>query len=218
MQVHVNHFPLKIQGNKKVHHYDVDISAPWKRTNRKSDEPLFRAALLQLRKDQRNIFPPVVAFDGVKNLYTTQQLAFPEGHHWSTEVEIKDSEGRAIKMKFTFTLVKTNIELKETIDRILRGEIEVNLGLHEVQILNIVLSQSARDSCQVIGRNYFPESSMEGRCVDLPGGKSVWFGHFQSVNIGWKPFLNVDVANKPAVKQNDLISFMMIVLSKFRYK
>ena len=218
-QVHVNHFPLKIHGNKKVHHYDVDIVAPWRRANRKSDEPLFRAALVKLRNDHCKIFPPVVAFDGVKNLYTTQQLAFPGGHHhWTTEVEINDSEGRATKLKFTFTLVKKNIDLKGTIDRILSGDIELSTGLHEVQILNIVLSQSARDSCQVIGRNYFPESSMQGRCVELPGGKSIWFGHFQSVNIGWKPFINVDVANKPAVQQNDLISFMTIVLSNFRYR
>ena len=217
-EVHVNHFPLKIHGNKKVHHYDVEITAPWRRPNRKSDEPLFRAALLKLRKDHSKIFPPVIAFDGVKNLYTTQQLAFPGGHDWTAEVEIKDSEDRATKLMFRISLVKTNIDLRGTIDAILRGEIEVSLGQHEVQILNIVLSQSARESCQVIGRNYFPESSMSGRCVDLPGGKSVWFGHFQSVNIGWKPFINVDVANKPAVQQNDLISFMTIVLSNFRYR
>ena len=212
-QVHVNHFPLKIVGNKKVHHYDVEITAPWRRPNRKSDEPLFRAALLKLRTDHSKVFPPVIAFDGVKNLYTTQQLALPGGHHWTAEVEVKDSEDRATKLKFTIALVKTNIDLRGTIERILTGEIEVSLGLAEVQILNIVLSQSARESCQVIGRNYFPESSMTGRSVDLPGGKSVWFGHFQAVNIGWKPFINVDVANKPAVKQNHLIAFMDLVLS-----
>ena len=55
---------------------------------------------------------------------------------------------------------------------------------------------------------------MPGGCVELPGGKSIWFGHFQAVNIGWKPFINVDVANKPAVQQNDMISFMKSVLSK----
>ena len=218
MPVHVNHFPLKVHGNKKVHHYNVEITAPWRRPNRKSDEPLFRAALLKLRENHSKIFPPVMAFDGVANLYTTQQLAFSGGHHWTAEVELKDPEGRDTKLKFTISLVKPNIDLKGTIDKILSGEIEMNLGLAEVQILNIVLSQSARESCQVIGRNYFPESSMPGRSVDLPGGKSVWFGHFQSVNIGWKPFINVDVANKPAVKQNDLIAFMGLVLSSFRYR
>ena len=97
------------------------------------------------------------------------------------------------------------------------GSLPVPTGLTELQILNIVLSQSARESCQVIGRNYFPESSMPGSYVELPGGKSIWFGHFQAVNIGWKPFINVDVANKPAVQQNDMISFMKSVLSKRHY-
>ena len=197
-----------------MNHYDVDISTPWRRTNRKSDEPLFRAGLTHLRRVHSSVFPPVIAFDGVKNIYTTQQLGLPGGHHhWTAEVEVKDPEGRDTKLKFTIALVKPNIDLRGTIDRILRGEIEVSLGLAEVQILNIVLSQSAREASQVIGRNYFPDSSMTGRSVDLPGGKSVWFGHFQAVNIGWKPFINVDVANKPAVKQNDLIAFMDLVLS-----
>ena len=219
MQVHVNYFLLKIHGNKKVHHYDVKIG-PWNRPNRNSDEPLFRKALLKLSKDYSKIFPPVMAFDGVNNLYTTQQLALSGGHHWTAEVEVKDSQGLATKLKFTITLVKTNIDLKGTIDRMLSGDIELSLGLTEVQILNIVLSQSARDSCQVIGGNYFLESSMTERSVDLLGGKSVWCGHFQTVNIGWKPFINVDVSNKPAVKQNHLIAFMNLVLSKlphYRY-
>ena len=98
-----------------------------------------------------------------------------------------------------------------------KGSLPVPTGLTELQILNIVLSQSARESSQGIGRNYFPESTMPGGCVELPGGKSIWFGHFQAVNIGWKPFINVDVANKPAVQQNDMISFMKSVLSKRHY-
>ena len=215
LQVHANHFPLKISGNKKVNHYDVDITAPWRRPNRKSDEPLFKRALAQLREEHSSVFPPVIAFDGVKNIFTTQQLGFP-GKQWSAELQLPESLDcleRKIKLKFNITLARTNIDLRDAIERAIKGA----PGLKdEVQILNIVLSQSARESCQVIGRNYFPESSLQGRCVDLPGGKSIWFGHFQSVNIGWKPFLNVDVANKPAVKQNGMIQFMEIVLSSYR--
>ena len=84
--------------------------------------------------------------------------------------------------------------------------------------MNIILSQIARDKCETIGRNFFPDSSMPGRSVDLPGGKSIWFGLFQSVSVGWKPFLNVDMANKPAVQNNSMIQHMEKVLSRGRNK
>ena len=39
---------MRVTGKKLINHYDVQIAAPWKRTNRRSDEPLFRRALLKL--------------------------------------------------------------------------------------------------------------------------------------------------------------------------
>ena len=45
LEVDVNHFPMTILGEKRVNYYDVDITTPWRRTNRKSDEPLFRVGL-----------------------------------------------------------------------------------------------------------------------------------------------------------------------------
>ena len=106
-----------------MNHYDVDISTPWRRTNRKSDEPLFRAGLTHLRRVHSSVFPPVIAFDGVKNIYTTQQLAF-SGPEWSAEVDVSDSEERKVKLKFRIQLVKTNIDLGAAVDGIMNGEID----------------------------------------------------------------------------------------------
>lgn len=38
-----------------------------------------------------------------------------------------------------------------------------------------------------------------GRAQDLGGGLEVWFGHFQSLRLGWQPFLNVDATQRAFV-------------------
>ena len=44
--------------------------------------------------------------------------------------------------------------------------------------------------------------------VDLGGGVEVWFGHFQSLRIGWKPFLIVDASQKAFVKPGPVHEWM----------
>lgn len=39
-----------------------------------------------------------------------------------------------------------------------------------------------------------------GRAEDLGGGVEVWFGHFQSLRLGWRPFLNVDASQRAFLK------------------
>ena len=58
----------------------------------------------------------------MKNIYTTQQLAF-SGPEWSAEVDVSDSEERKVKLKFRIQLVKTNIDLRVAVDGIMNGEI-----------------------------------------------------------------------------------------------
>ena len=35
-----------------------------------------------------------------------------------------------------------------------------------------------------------------GRAENLGGGVEVYFGHFQSLRLGWQPFLNVDATQR----------------------
>lgn len=112
---------------------------------------------------------------------------------------------------YQLSVIQTNARLHTVSGAI--GEENVNA---ETQIMNIILSQIAREKCDTLGRSFFPDNKMPGRSVDLPGGKSIWFGLFQSVSIGWKPFLNVDMANKPAVQSNPMVTFMEKVLSRGR--
>ena len=39
-------------------------------------------------------------------------------------------------------------------------------------------------------------SKPSGRAEELGGGVEVYFGHFQSLRLGWQPFLNVDATQR----------------------
>ena len=211
--VFANHFPLRMKSGTLVNHYDVDIKMPWKRENKRSDEPLVRRAFKKLCLENPDVFPKICAFDGVKNIYTTRRLGYND-KKWIGKVSIPEFIGESsseIILKFEIQLARSNIDISGAVKTFVSG-ITAD-AFAETQILNIVLSQVAREKCVTIGRNYFPERSQEGRSVDLPGGKSVWFGFFQAVSIGWKPMVNVDVANKVAVNGCDFIGYMEAVLS-----
>jgi len=221
LQVHANYLPIKFKPNHKlVNHYDVNIKGPWTRTNKRSDAPLFRKAFKILCAKNAKTIPPFVAFDGVNNMFSTQQLAVGKDQKWSGEVELEENDFKdgKVKLVFNIKLVKSNIDLSGAVAGFIKGSLGDENVHGEAQIMNIILSQIARDKCETIGRNFFPDSSMPGRSVDLPGGKSIWFGLFQSVSVGWKPFLNVDMANKPAVQNNPMIQHMEKVLSRGRNK
>ena len=40
-----------------------------------------------------------------------------------------------------------------------------------------------------------------GRVEKIGGGKYLWLGSFESIRVGWKLRLNVDMANKPAYEK-----------------
>ena len=40
-----------------------------------------------------------------------------------------------------------------------------------------------------------------GRVQQIGGGKYLWLGSFESIRVGWKLRLNVDMANKPAYEK-----------------
>lgn len=47
-----------------------------------------------------------------------------------------------------------------------------------------------------------------GRAVNLGGGLEVWTGHFQSLRLGWRPFLNVDSTQSVIVKTGKVHEIM----------
>ena len=51
-------------------------------------------------------------------------------------------------------------------------------------------------------------SRPSGRAEDLGGGVEVWFGHFQSLRLGWQPFLNVDATQRAFFKSGKVHELM----------
>jgi len=50
-----------------------------------------------------------------------------------------------------------------------------------------------------IGRSIF---SPERGIVELPNGKSIWFGLYQSTRMEWQLRINIDMVCKPAYKES----------------
>ena len=114
--VHVNHFPLKISDQKKIHHYDVEITTPWKRENQRRDEPFFRRGYRQLRHENSKTIPPFTAFDGIQSMYTTRKLAYT-GDSWTGKVKITEDtndDTKMVELSFKIKLV-TELKLKPLI-------------------------------------------------------------------------------------------------------
>ena len=125
LQVHANYLPIKFKPNHKlVNHYDVNIKGPWTRTNKRSDAPLFRKAFKILCAKNAKTIPPFVAFDGVNNMFSTQQLAVGKDQKWSGEVELEENDFKdgKVKLVFNIKLVKSNIDLSGAVAGFIKGK------------------------------------------------------------------------------------------------
>ena len=58
-------------------------------------------------------------------------------------------------------------------------------------------------------------SKPSGRAEELGGGVEVYFGHFQSLRLGWQPFLNVD-ASQRAFMMSDKVHFILAQVLQLR--
>lgn len=126
MLVHANYLPIKFQKNHKpVNHYDVQVKAPWSRGNKRSDAPLFRKGFNILRTKYAKVLPPYAAYDGINNMYTTQQLGH-KGEKWVGEVEVQETEysEALITLKFTLKLVRTNIDISGSVAGFIAGHLQ----------------------------------------------------------------------------------------------
>ena len=96
----------------------------------------------------------------------------------------------------------------------MRGKFE-SQPLEAVQILNIILSYGANLDPKFVnlGRRFF-QPDQRGRVENIGGGKFLWLGSFESVRVGWKIRLNIDMANKPAYEKGIFISARYCILSK----
>ena len=74
--------------------------------------------------------------------------------------------------------------------------------LEATQVLNIILAYGANLDAKFVnlGRRFF-QPDQRGRVENIGSGKFLWLGSFESIRVGWKIRLNIDMANKPAYQR-----------------
>ncbi|XP_025603016.2 protein argonaute-2-like isoform X2 [Athalia rosae] len=187
--------------NPQAIHYDVAFDP---------DKPKFmlKAAFEVVHKQYfPNRYP---AFDGKKNLYSSGLLPFGEG--MMAEIEVHDPE-RDQKRPWKVTITKVAVVDLSWLPRVAAGL--NNIEQTAVQVIDVILRHGPASRCVQVGRSFFPKPTTG--TVDLGNGLELWVGMFQSAIIGWKPFLNIDVAHKGFPKAQNLIDFMKEFLQRRQF-
>ncbi len=209
LNVRVNHFPL-VTSLKKAYHYDVEVTTPFKRENRKSDKDLFFRAFEKLKKVYTQEFkrPFGVVFDGLKNAYSSHEL-FPSGSfEGKVELpEVEDLPEKLIELTIKLTLVGA-VDVKSAIDSFCRqGSSSDTTVKGATQVINTIFGHMghADNKLLTIGPTVFPKN--QGRVIDIGRGRSLWHGTYLSFRPAWKPFLNVEMVSKPGYEEGSVLDF-----------
>ena len=213
IQLRANHFPMKINiPEGKIYHYDVSFIFADKKEVKKSDRKLLLEAIQRLKEKCPEIFNHAIVFDGFKNVYTCKKLDFTS-NDFEGDVEIKEHATNLKKPEVKVILkyardVNVNFEVKEYCKH---GTTETK-PYHAIQALNIILNMTPQLLYETFGLNHFNPNTSNSTSIDIGGGASLWVGTFTSVRLGWKPMLNVDVANKVGIDESSVIKFIEKVL------
>ncbi|XP_014259236.1 protein argonaute-2-like isoform X1 [Cimex lectularius] len=181
--VDTNHLNLDIKNkNAIIHHYDVVVEP-------EKPHKFYREALEMVRCERYPKNYP--SFDGKKNIYSVRKLPF-EDDVLIHNVHVHDNE-RGKDRELTVKIKWVNTVNLSSIFEYMKGGESTNIPQDAIQAIDVALRQpSARNFCQV-GRSYFTPPD---QVIPLGDGLDLWYGFFQSAIIGWKPYLNIDVAHK----------------------
>ncbi|XP_076181590.1 argonaute 2 [Ptiloglossa arizonensis] len=169
---------------ENIVHYDVVIDP---------DKPKFlmRPIFEEYRKKHfPNRYP---AFDGRKNAYSGGDLPFGD-YSIEDDVKVFDFE-RCQERNFKMSMKKVGVLNMSWLRQIKYGLVELQSEQKCVQALDVILRHGSANRLITVGRSLFhpPEP---GRIVSLSNGLDLWTGMFQSAIIGWRPYLNIDIAHK----------------------
>ncbi|XP_026820735.1 protein argonaute-2-like [Rhopalosiphum maidis] len=196
--IEVNHLPLNLDKlfKKIVYHVDVQFTPDLPKR-------LLRCALEEFNNKH---YPKVhFAFDGRRNMYTTKEI---NGKTDLVSV-LNDENNRTIEFTIATSIVN-KIQMSK-IEEYLRSGSSNSTPGEAFQALDIILKNrpfSLRFTN--VGRSFFPLPRITP--VDLGEGMELWKGFFQSPVMGWKPYLNIDVAHKGFPKHQPLINYITIEL------
>jgi len=177
--VQTNHMELRIRPKSDMaYHYDVTIDP---------DKP--KRMMRDVWEEFRRVYLPniAIAFDDVKNAYSPTRFNDQGG-----EVIVSE-DGRDKKYSVIIKAAAT-VNLSALFTYMESGG-RLPIPQDALQCIDIVLRNASALKFVRVGRSFF-SAPREGTVVKLGDGLELWHGFFQSAIIGWKPFLNVDVAHK----------------------
>ena len=213
-----NHFPMKINvPGGLVYHYQVNFVFPKRKEIKRLYLKLFMEIinLFKIKYSMLFLNPHGVVFDGRKNIYSCSKLAF-ESREFEGEIEIKQhADGPKLLSKLILKYVGV-LDVNASVAKYCRSGITEKKPCNTIQALNIVLSMTPQLYYETIGRNHFNPNLKDGTAVDLGDGLSLWVGTFTAVRLGWKPLLNVDVANVVSFEESPIVEFIANVLRSNR--
>ncbi|KOX67889.1 Protein argonaute-2 [Melipona quadrifasciata] len=176
-------------------HYDVDIVP---------DKPkcFLRTVFEEFRKI--HCLKRYPAFDGRKNAYSGNDLPF--GNESKVEeIDIFDKEHQKNRT-FKISLKKVAVLDLSWLKNGSIGKFDNEIKQKCIQALDVILRHGPAYQYIPVGRSLFQQP--EGRVVSLSNGLDLWVGVFQSVVIGSKPYLNIDVAHKGFPTEQPVINLM----------
>ncbi|XP_076662245.1 argonaute 2 [Halictus rubicundus] len=189
-KINFNHFETHVV------HYDVVIDP---------DRPKF--LMRPVFEAYKKMFFPNrhPAFDGRKNVYSAKYLPFGDESPLE-EVKVFDVE-RQQERTFKVYLKKAAVLDLSWLKNVKCGFTDLFNEQKGMQALDIILRNGAACTSVNVGRSLFPPPQ-PGKVMSLSNGLDLWVGVFQSAVIGWKPYLNVDIAHKGFPTPQSIIDLM----------
>ncbi|XP_050538341.1 protein argonaute-2-like isoform X4 [Daktulosphaira vitifoliae] len=192
--IDVNHLPMNLQKlfKKEVHHYDVQF-------NPDVPKKLLRTAFEEF--NHKHYPNDLIAFDGRKNMYSIRKLP-----NVADVISVMNEENNRM-IEFNISTSCVNVIQMIKIEEFLKNGSSNSPPQEALQVLDIVLKNRPFSLRFVnAGRSFFPLPRQIP--TDLGEGMEMWKGFFQSPVIGWKPYLNIDVAHKGFPKYQKLTEYI----------
>lgn len=185
IMIETNHFALQLGKLERAVHYDVAI-----------EPDLPKNALRRVMEEfRRKHFPErYPGFDGAKNLYSSTELPFGDQLQDNAVVINLNDRDKTYKVTVKFANYVDLSSLRTYFTaRTMHGD-HLITPQEAIQCIDVVLRSAPVLTCIPAGRSFFTKPRNE--ILRLGDGMEMYYGFYQSAVLGWKPFLNVDVAHK----------------------
>uniref|UniRef100_A0ABD2W897 Uncharacterized protein n=1 Tax=Trichogramma kaykai TaxID=54128 RepID=A0ABD2W897_9HYME len=181
-----------------IYQYDVEIKPEKKKY-------LYRTAFLEAIKQMyKSKKPLIVPFDGKKNAYASEKLKI-ENDEYVVTVYDADNNPTSYQLKFKLT---NEIDVS-WLKQVCVGCEITDDKLTGIQALNIIMNDAPIRKGVQKGRAFYTYNKQDARY--LGAGLELWLGLFQSAIIGWKPYLNIDIAHKGFFMQQNLLDLVTTI-------